>query len=217
MLEIILIRHGQTDWNRERRIMGRRPIGLNALGRRQSIAAARHFRGVPIDAIYTSPVRRAVETARLIARVLRPHRVPIHRAAELAEIEYGKWVGKTFDEVTGQGPYQVYHTTPKRAKPPGGEKMTTAQRRAVRLVERLRKHAKGGRVALVSHADIIKSILVHYLKLDLDELLRFRIDNGAISLLWFNGTRARVLAINCPPLPDGLFGKTDQLPVPHKK
>lgn len=214
MLEIILIRHGQTDWNRDRRIMGRLPIPLNARGRRETRATGRILSRFVIDRIYTSPLRRAMETAREVAR---GRRIKIEKTAAAAEIHYGRWVGKTFDEVSDDKNYKLYHTTPKRAHPPGGEPMVAVQRRAVGLIERLRKkHRRGGRIIVVSHADVIKSILVRYLGLDLNDLLKLRVDNASLSVLWFHGGRERVLAVNCPPNPSFLFDRTDQLTVPTK-
>ncbi len=214
MLEIVLIRHGQTDWNRERRVMGRRPIPLNAVGRREAKRLARTFDRVSIDAFYSSPVHRAMETSRLIVC---GRRLSVKRAPEMAEILYGVWEGRTFDEIGGDQAYQIYHKTPRRAHPPGGERIVDVYNRAVGFIERLRRRHRGGRVLVVSHADVIKAVLIRYLGLDLNHLLKLRVDNGSISLLWFNGTRERVLAVNCPPSPKGLFSKTDQHPPLFKR
>jgi len=208
MLEILLIRHGQTDWNRDRRIMGRRPIPLNKAGRAEARRLARALKDVKIDAIYTSPVLRAVETAHHLRN---GGRAAVRHAPEMAEIDYGRWIGKTFEEVISEKAFRVYHKNPRKACPPGGEHMMKVFGRTVRFIERLRKKHKKGRVAVVSHADVIKTILVHYLGMDYDHLLKFRIDNASISLLWFHKDRARVLAINSLPAPSRLFDLIDLL------
>lgn len=213
MLEIFLIRHGQTEWNHKRRIMGRLPIPLNAMGRRQARTLRRILRNLTLRAIYTSPVRRALETAQEIAR---GHRLKVILAPAVAEINYGRWVGKTFDEVSYDPAYQTYHTTPSRAKAPGGERMTAVARRAVRFIERLRSRYQDGRVVVVSHADVIKTILIYYLRLPLNDLLKVRIDNASLSSLWFDGRRTRVLAINGHADLRKLFLRTDQL-LPQPK
>ena len=213
MLEILLIRHGQTDWNRDHRIMGHRPVPLNLSGRRQAGAVARALRKIPLDLIVTSPFRRAVETARVIAK---GRRIALEHSHAVAEIGYGLWIGRTFEEVREEKNFKVYHTTPKLACAPGGEKMTAVHRRAVGLIERLRKRYEKGRIAVVSHADVIKAILIHYLGLDLNELMKLRIDNCTVSLLWFQEARHRVMSINCPVNPKHLFSLTDQVPQ-HKK
>ena len=192
-LEIILVRHGETDWNRDKRIMGRLPIGLNRRGRSQIQALARHLSKAPIDRIYTSPLRRARETSILIKG---RRRIPVRLAEPIAEIQYGKWVGKTFNEIEKERAFQLYNTFPSRARVPGGETLWEAQQRAVAFVEKLRRERKSGRFLLVSHADVIKVIVAHFLRMDLNDFQRMKIDNGAISLIRFDGSSERVLAIN---------------------
>lgn len=208
MLEILLIRHGQTDWNRDRRIMGRKPIPLNKVGRTEARRLAKALKDVEIDVIYTSPVRRAVETAR---HLLDGRRLKIVNAPEVAEIDYGQWIGKTFEEVIPEKAFHVYHKTPRKAQAPGGEHMRDVFRRTIEFIERIRKKHKKGRIAVVSHADVIKTVLVHYLGMDWNDLLKFRIDNTSISLLWFHKDRSRVMAINSLPAPHKLFNLIDLL------
>ena len=215
MLEILLIRHGQTDWNRDRRIMGRKDIPLNRAGKSEAKELARALKGVAIDAIYTSPVLRAVETARFLLDGRGGRVVHID---DMAEIDYGHWIGKTFEEVVPEKEFHVYHKTPRKACPPGGEPMCEVYERSVRFIEKIRKKHKRGRVAVVSHADVIKTVLVHYLDMDLNDLLKFRIDNASISLLWFHKERRRVMAVNCLPRPAKLFGLRDLLsPGPFRR
>lgn len=203
MLEILLIRHGQTQWNKERRIMGHRPIPLNTLGREQALAVAEALFRTPLDRIYASPMLRAVQTAKVLKKGRRG--VEVIQAPELSEIDYGSWVGRTFEEVRLERSFHQYHVAPSRVRVPGGEKMRDVHHRAVGFVEELRTRHPEGRIALVSHADVIKIILIHFLGLSLNELMKLRIDNGSVSLLWFNETRARVMAINCPASPGHLF------------
>ncbi|HSA59549.1 MAG TPA: histidine phosphatase family protein [bacterium] len=208
MLEILLIRHGQTDWNRDRRIMGRKPVPLNKAGRAEARALAKALKGVKIDALYTSPVLRAVETAEHLRD---GRKTAIRHAQEMAEIDYGRWIGKTFEEVIPEKAFRVYHKTPRKAQAPGGERMRDVYRRTIRFIETIRRRHKAGRIAVVSHADVIKTVLVHYLGMDYDHLLKFRIDNASISLLWFYKDRARVMAVNALAAPHKLFGLVDLL------
>ena len=208
MLEIILVRHGQTDWNRDRRIMGHRPIPLNSTGKKESGLLAKALVDVDIDAIYTSPLMRAFQTARILSS---GRNVKLEKSSEIAEIDYGQWVGRTFEEVSQEKSFRVYHTNPRHAQAPGGEKMTSVAKRAVGFIEKIRKEHKKGRVLVVSHADVIKVILVNYLGIDLNEILRLRIDNSSLSLLWFKEKRARVMAVNCVPSIGLLFQGGDQL------
>jgi len=194
--------------------MGRKAIPLNRAGRAEAKRLARALKGIKIDVIYTSPVKRAVETAE---HLLDGRRVLVRHAEEMAEIDYGHWIGKTFEEVVPEKAFHVYHKTPRKAQAPGGEHMKDVYARTIRFIEKIRKKHKKGRVAVISHADVIKTVLVHYLGMDWNDLLKFRIDNTSISLLWFYKDRTRVMAINCLPVPAKLFGLQDLLSPNLKK
>lgn len=213
-LEIFLIRHGQTDWNREQRIMGARPIPLNVMGIQQSEAMGRVLKTVKLKAIYSSPLRRALQTAKAIAR---GSTLKVVEAPEVQEINYGQWVGKKFSEVKNEPAYLTYHSSPRDAEIPGGEKMEDVHRRAVGFIETLRKRHKEGKVVVVSHADVIKTILVHYLDLSLNDILKIRIDNASLSILHFNGMSTRILGMNCHSHLDRLFTDRAALPTKSKK
>ncbi len=213
MLEILLIRHGATDWNHSRKVMGHLPIPLNRQGRHQADRLQKALRGIELQAVYASPVRRAWETAQ---RIVKGRRLSLREAWEVAEIDYGRWVGKYFDELTGERNYLLYHDTPSRARAPGGESVRQVYRRSTRLIEAIRRRHKRGRVAVVSHADVIKAILVKYLELPLDDLLKIRIDNGSVTSLFFNGRRTWILGVNCHPHLGHLFARTDQF-LPHPR
>jgi broad specificity phosphatase PhoE len=130
---------------------------------------------------------------------------------DMAEIDYGHWIGKTFEEVIPEKAFHVYHKTPRHARAPGGEHMRDVYKRTIRFIEKIRRRHKKGRIAVVSHADVIKTVLVHYLGMDRNDLLKFRIDNASLSLLWFYKDRTRVMAVNCLPVPAKLFGLQDLL------
>lgn len=207
MLEIILVRHGETDWNKSQRIMGRQSVPLNAEGRRQAKTLAKFLKDVTIDRIYSSPVLRARQTAELMVR---GRSLEIIEEESLAEIHYGEWVGKYFAEVRGSEAFETYWCTPSLAQAPGGELMSSVLGRAVSFIETLQNRHTEGRVLLVSHADVIKVILVHCLGINLDQLHKLRVDNGSLSYLLFANGRVRVLAINTHPNAKQLFERTEQ-------
>lgn len=193
MIEILLIRHGQTDWNVEKRIMGDRPIGLNEAGRKQIEILAQYLKGHSLDKIYTSPHLRAQETAKIIAG---EREVELVEASSLREIEHGEWVGKTFSEIRALPNYVPYYHQPHLPMGSTGESLEEVKKRGVEFVEKIRKDNKAGRFALVSHADWIKCVLVHYMKMPLTQLAQFRIDNGSISYLHFDEKQERVICVN---------------------
>lgn len=193
MLEILLIRHGQTDWNLEKRIMGGRPIGLNEAGRRQAQALASYLKDHALDGIYTSPHLRAVETSEILA--IGRELELVHRE-ELREIEHGEWVGKTFGEIRALPGYVPYYHRPHEPMGTTGESLEQVRQRAAAFIDGLRREKAKGRYALVSHADWIKCALLHYMKMPLTQLVQFRIDNASISYLHFDDQHERVICVN---------------------
>ena len=199
MLEMLLIRHGQTDWNAARRVMGRQPIPLNERGRAQAEGVAEYLAEVRLDAIVSSPVLRTMETAGIIAA----HHpgLAVEPNDGLSEIDYGEWVNLTFAELEehhGES-WRRYLEDPNDLVLPGGESMPEVVARVARLLEKLKTRfmdpadpqasklgspgAASKRVALVSHADIIKILLLNLLGLDVRNVLRLSIDNCALLLV----------------------------------
>lgn len=207
MLEIIFIRHGETDWNAGRRIMGPSPVPLNDRGISQIQRLKDLFSEVSFDAIYTSPLVRATQSAEILQE---GRDISLHKTEQLTEINYGPWVGQTFDEISSTKEFRDYFLRPHLAKVPEGEDLQQVTKRACDFVESLKKQGnrtRPYRAIAVSHADVIKSILIHYLGLPLKEFHRLRIDNGSYSILWSNAKADRILAINALPNLVGFFEK----------
>src|SRR3989338_9506142 len=122
MLELLVIRHGQTDWNVNQKVMGRGPVPLNATGREQARILAEYIKDHPLDAIYTSPVRRTVETAEMIREGR--EKLALTHEEGLAEIDYGDWVDLHFDELFEKyrEEWMRYRANPEEFRPSGGEK-----------------------------------------------------------------------------------------------
>ncbi len=192
MHEILLVRHAQTDWNVEKRIMGAQPVALNARGVLQAYKLAEFLRSHPIQALYSSPHERALQTAAVIAKGRELSVIP---EIQLREIEHGKWVGKTFAEIRALPGYKPYYESPEISMGEVGESLLQVQERGVQFVESLRRQDPGPYV-LVSHADWIKCVLMHYLRMPLIHLSKFRIDNASISYLHFTKKHERVICIN---------------------
>lgn len=195
MLELLLIRHGQTDWNVERKVMGRNPIPLNTTGRAQARDLAKGLKNIPIHAIYTSPTKRTMQTAQILMKGR--DTVPLMQEEGFTEIEYGEWVGHDINQLLPSEQFQAYLKKPSEYAIPGGETVVGAMQRAVAAVEKIRTSHKGQRVAAFSHADVIRAIVVHYLKLPLDEWQGFSIDNASMSVLQFRDEKIRLVTLNC--------------------
>lgn len=180
MLKLLLVRHGETDWNRDRRIMGRQEIGLNETGRLQALALKEALGSFPVDAVYSSSVCRARETAQILVedRGLTPR-----YDERLVEIHYGEWVGRTFEEVRALPDYTPYFTRLETPVAPGGETLYQVRDRALDFIAQLRREHPDQTVVAVSHADWIKCAVMEFLKIPYENIWKFRIDNVSVSLI----------------------------------
>jgi len=195
MTVLLLIRHGETDWLGER-LAGRLPdIHLNAEGRAHADALAAMLRPIPLDAIYSSPLERARETAEPAARAAGK---PILEDERLQEVDFGELTGKPFTELRGLAIWQDVHHTPSMVRYPGGESLTEAQERAVRMMEEILAGEGTGIVALFTHADTIRLTLAHFLQMPLAAYHTLVTDPASVSVLIFNRKTVRVAGINLP-------------------
>ncbi len=177
---IYLIRHGQTDWNRERKIMGTGPVPLSGEGRRAVEALAAALEGESIPVIYTSTVKRASETAAILAEIWGSRVVEEER---LNESPYELWVGKRYTDLSGDPDFELYSKKPTEARFSLDEGMADIQKRALAAIERAHAENGGGKAAIVSHSDVIKPVVAHYLGMDLDDMHRISIANASATLL----------------------------------
>jgi broad specificity phosphatase PhoE len=193
---IYLIRHGQTEWNRERRIMGIGPVPLSDEGRESVEILAAALEGESIPVIYTSVVKRASETAEILSARWGSRIVEEPR---LNESPYEGWVGKRYEELSGDKEFELYGTEPTESRFSLNEGMADIQRRALEAVERARSESKDGKAAMVSHSDVIKPIVTHYLGMDLDDMHRLSIANASATLLAPDARSNRVIYLNFAP------------------
>ncbi len=193
---IYLVRHAAHD-RVDSVLCGRMPgVGLGEAGRRQAEALAGWFagaRGGAVDAVWTSPVQRARETAEPIAGRLG---LPARESDALCEIDFGAWTGEAFDALRDDPRWRRWNEARGGERPPGGESMAEAQARAMGEVERARAEHPDGRVVLVSHGDVIKATLAGILGLPLDAHSRFEVSPASVSALavWNGG--GKVFSMN---------------------
>lgn len=193
---IFLMRHGETDWNDEKRVMGQRPVPLSEHGREQVKLLASALKGEGIITIYTSAVARAKETASILAW---EWMAEVIEEPRLNESPFEKWVGKTHEDLRHDPDFKLYHTAPTRSRFSADEGMADIQRRALAAVARIVDDAKAEKVALVSHRDVIKPILVHYLGIDLDAMHGLSVSTASATLLDLRGGRVRFRYVNFAP------------------
>ena len=193
-MDIYLIRHGQTEGNVNRMIIGRGPEPLNAEGKAQARRLARALKETKIDAFYVSPSMRAQQTAQYIMR--ERDSVPFVQEVDVDEIDFGSWVGMKIEEALDSEIVNIYFYDPENLEMPG-ESVLDVQKRATQAVNRILAQNNLERVAVVSHADVIKAILAHYLEMPLTKWQNFRIDNASLSILKFEEKRKpRAIVVN---------------------
>ncbi|MFK4729374.1 histidine phosphatase family protein [Agromyces mediolanus] len=169
---IALVRHGETDWNRERRIQGLTDIPLNDTGRRQAAATAEALRDEPWDAIYASPLARAAETASMMAAGLGLAE-PVH-VPELVERRHGALEGL---DPAGRAELEASAATIEGLEP----RSAVIERSSAALLALARRHP-GGRVLAVAHGGVIHSLILHLSDWTLPGP-GYRIDNGSVHLV----------------------------------
>ena len=158
MTQLLVARHGETDWNREGRWQGHGGPGLNETGRRQAEALAGRLSGLKIDALYTSDLARAVETAEILAA--RTGCTPVLERG-LREVDNGDWRGLTRAQVRERNPAGYRRWLNGEPGWSGGESYEEMHRRVIETVQRLLDAHRRGRILVVSHGGAVRAIVAH--------------------------------------------------------
>ena len=198
MTRIILVRHGQTEWNRVERFRGRADVPLNETGLAQAEATGRRVAAEwQPQAVYTSPLSRAVRTAEAIARHFA---LPVQVHPGLADIDYGAWQGLTPDEARARWPdiVEAWYAAPHTAHIPGGETLDGLRARTMATVRELAAHYPDlqGTIVLVGHTVINRIILLGVLGLGNERFWRLRQDTCAINVFETQGEAFTLVSLN---------------------
>jgi len=168
-------------------------VHLNGNGRAQAERMADRLASLSITKIFSSPMERAVETAEPLAARLGA-KVEIHEAFN--ELNFGGWTGRTFSELETIEQWKQWNSYRLGIRPPNGEMMLEVQTRFVAAIERLREHLAKERIAIFSHGDPLKSVLMYYLGMPVDHFLRLDISVASFSILCLADWGARVEGFN---------------------
>lgn len=170
--ELIFLRHGETDWNREKRIQSRQDIPLNPTGKKQAQRAAAALKKETICAVYSSPLSRALDTALVIAR---EHGLPVRCDKRLLEISHGDWSGKKEHWLSAKypGQYRKWKKEAWKHLPPGAESWEELTKRLRSFLDHIRKNHSGERVLVVSHRGAIAGALTVIRKKPLSYINRY--------------------------------------------
>ncbi len=194
MTTFFLIRHAHCDgvgkvlWGRQC------DVHLNECGKSAARALAERVAGNRIDAIYSSPLERAVETAEEIAK--HSDHVPVNISEALNELDFGEWTAATIADLEGDPTWQQFNTVRSRTPIPGGESILDAQARIVGELKRLSLKHEDGQVAVVSHADMIKIALAYFAQLDIDRPDLFNLPPCSVSVLALHGRNTAAMSVH---------------------
>ncbi len=211
---LLLIRHGQTTWNVERRLPGQLPgITLDDKGREQVARLADALTVLPISAIISSPLERARDTAEILAQ---GRGLCVQFEPELMDTNIGRWAGKIYDDLNKNDPEWKAYVHDPTVAPEDVETFPQVQQRAVAAVERWRtREATGAYPAFVAHADVVKVLIAYYTGLDAGRAGSLFIDNASVSLVEVDTESAhqkQVIAIGWSPRPGWLKPPTPEQP-----
>jgi len=195
MTEFLLIRHATNDYVKTHRLAGWTPgVHLNDQGRAQAAALGKRLAQTRLDAVYASPLERTVETAQA---VLEHHpKLRLETLEDLGEVRYGDWTGGEIQKLVHRKMWEVIQHYPSRARFPNGETMRQVQMRAVNVLEALTERHPRSTVALVSHSDVIKMIVAHFLGLHLDLFQRIEISPASLTILAMGASRPILVQLN---------------------
>ncbi|MEK5078011.1 histidine phosphatase family protein [Solibacillus sp. FSL W7-1436] len=160
MLRLYLVRHGQTEWNIQKRMQGWEDSALTEKGVNNAIALRKKLEGVEFAAAYTSTSERTIETARLI---IDKRNLAINTNEDLREMNLGEWEGKTLDEIKDFYPeqYKYFWENPALYEPIGGETFEQLINRAIKVLNYIISKHINGNILVITHSVILKSLLMH--------------------------------------------------------
>lgn len=195
-MRLILIRHGETDWNAALRYQGQANVPLNQRGREQAKLLTARLQARGAIALYTSDLVRAQETAEIVGAGLK---LKAQALPDLREIDVGQWEGLTPEELYRRFPDHMrqYERDPARTVRIGGESYQQLQERALHALKQIEsKHTGDQVVVAVSHGGTIRAILCHVIGLELINFGKLWLDNGSFSELHLGSNGWRVMRLN---------------------
>jgi broad specificity phosphatase PhoE len=180
MTKFILARHGETLWNVEKVYRGRTDVNLDEVGIKQAELLGKYLSNWELEAIYSSPLKRALDTANIIARY---QKMGVHVAEGLIDFDYGEWQSLPEQEAKRLYPtlHDEWHNNPHKVTMPGGESLEDVKRRAIEVVNDVLSKYQGS-VVLVSHRVVNKVLICSLLGLDNSHFWNIKQDVGGITI-----------------------------------
>ena len=194
MLKILLVRHGLTQWNQEKRYLGSSDIPLNTEGKHQVSLLSIKLKSRPIDLILSSELQRAIETANMITV---DREIPINTDLRLNEINFGVFEGLTFAEAQSNNPEMLSAWLEDYDLPPeGGQSFSSFSETIQKLIDYLENIAEEKSILIVSHGGVIREILRLTLGLPQDKHWSFQIDPASLSEVHIDQNNSTIIQLN---------------------
>lgn len=182
MSRLFLVRHGNTELNSAERYWGSSDVKLGEDGIRQADCLRRRLADEKIDAVYSSNLSRAAQTAEIIAN---GHRRDVITCAELREINFGELEGLTFSEISQRYPEiaRMWIERSPGLKYPGGESVSELSERVSQFLERLKKHTPEQTILIVAHAGVLRTLICHLLGISQEHRWQMHLDLASLSIV----------------------------------
>ena len=195
MVRIILVRHGETDWNTQQVFRGRVDVPLNKVGLAQAEAVGSSLHDSDIGALYSSPLSRALDTAHLLTK---GRNIEIAREESFIDIDFGAWQGLSFQKVKGENTdlYTTWLRAPHKVTFPGGESLEDVNVRCTNALVKIVENNPGRTVAIVSHRVVNKVLLCSVIGLDLSHFWYIRQDTCAVNSFEYNDCNYYLTLLN---------------------
>ena len=194
MTRIYLIRHGETEWNREHKLQGHSNVILSPEGIHQAQLFAKHAPFHSVDAIYSSDLSRAFKTAKILSHKFG---LPVIEERGLRETNFGEWEGRRLSELLAEVPaFEKFFTRPDKVHPPNGETFLECQARAITALEEIIAEHDNQNVIIVSHGAVIRLILCAALDMPIRKMWAISQSNMALNIICVANGSAVVELVN---------------------
>jgi alpha-ribazole phosphatase len=180
--QLLLVRHGETEFNSSQRYWGKTDVGLGPAGLRQAEQLRDRLATHKIDYVYSSTMKRAMATAQTIASI---HRLPVVGCTELKEIDFGKIEGLNFEEVQAKFPEisQMWIERNPALAYPNGESLSQLENRIAEFRKRLEAHTEDDTILIAAHSGVLRSLICQLLNLEMKSRWNIRIDLASLSIV----------------------------------
>lgn len=209
MVRIILVRHGETNWNLQGRYQGQEDTRLSEKGFAQAELLAQGLKNVHLDLCFSSPLKRAFLTCKACAAL---HQLPVTADERLTEINHGTWEGELACDIEARYPkeFKAWHTAPHTVKMPEGESLEDVRKRVREVFDEFAQKYEGKTLLVAAHDAVNKAIICDLLGLDMSRFWHIKQDNCCINVLEYNEGTWRAVLLNCTTHLGYLFSGTEQ-------